>query len=150
PAQLVLTETALMQSIHQLESWNRIFGEKMTLDAILDPPEEREVGQTGGLLNADNDEAIMVEVHRQMAVESGEIIEVESDHDNDDNDNVGDGSLMSRADVIAMCQQLEDGCMQFGDAELSFDLASHLRTFHIHLQREDLLHSKQTSLDQYF
>ncbi|KIK90743.1 hypothetical protein PAXRUDRAFT_151256, partial [Paxillus rubicundulus Ve08.2h10] len=130
PAQLVLTETALVQqSIHQLKSWNHIFGEKMMLDAILDPSEEWEVGQTGGLLNADNDEAIVVEVRRQMAVESGEIIEVESDND----DNVDYGSLMSCADVIAMCQQLEDGCMQFGDAELSFDLASHLWTFHIHL-----------------
>ncbi|KIK81623.1 hypothetical protein PAXRUDRAFT_46190, partial [Paxillus rubicundulus Ve08.2h10] len=133
PTQLVLAETTLMQSIHQLESQNCIFGEKITLDASLDPPEEQEVGQSSGLLNADNDEAIMVEV--------------ESD---DDNNNVDDGSLISHTDVIAMCQKLKDGCVQFGDAELSFDLVSHLRTFHIHLRQEDLLHSKQTSLDQYF
>ncbi|KIK74595.1 hypothetical protein PAXRUDRAFT_175181, partial [Paxillus rubicundulus Ve08.2h10] len=142
PAQLVLAETALMQSIHQLESWNCIFGEKIMLDAILDPPEEQEVGQSSSLLNADNDELIVVEVHQQMAVESGEIIEVESDNDNNNDNNVDDGSLISHAGVIAMCQQLEGDCMQFGDAELSFDLASHLWTFHIHLQWEDLLHSK--------
>ncbi|KIK95569.1 hypothetical protein PAXRUDRAFT_140390, partial [Paxillus rubicundulus Ve08.2h10] len=86
--QLVLAETALMQSIHQLESWNCIFRENIMLDAILDPPEEGEVGQSSSLLNADNDEVIVVEVCRQMAVESGEIIKVESDSNNN---NVDDG-----------------------------------------------------------
>ncbi|KAG2074858.1 hypothetical protein BDR04DRAFT_1092450, partial [Suillus decipiens] len=57
------------------------FGQLPTLEELLDPTEEREMGECPAFEGCDK--AIANEVHREIAVASGEIIEIDSDFDDD-------------------------------------------------------------------
>jgi hypothetical protein len=60
-------------------------------------------------------------VLHEIAVADGELIKVDSDED----DNEVDPSI-TRQDILDLCQQLEVGCMQYGDPQFSLDLSSQL------------------------
>ena len=78
PPQLITVETDLIDTVQNLKSRKRIFGELMTVDEILDPPEER--GNENEEYSADTDvvTAIVEKVQHEIAVEKGEVIEVQS------------------------------------------------------------------------
>ncbi|KAG2743487.1 hypothetical protein P692DRAFT_20745443 [Suillus brevipes Sb2] len=119
-AQLSSTEVALMQSVQELQARNRIFGTLPTIDELLDPAEERDKGEFSAFEGGDSSIADMV--RHEIAVANGEVIEVDSDED--DNDEV-DPSI-TRQDILNLCRQLEVGCMQYGDPQFSLDLSSQL------------------------
>jgi len=78
---------------------------------------------------------------------NGEVIEVESDDGDDDDEGI---PVPSRANLITLCQQLEYDCMHYGDPKVSLELSQQLLKFRGILQREELVNSTQTSLDDYF
>jgi hypothetical protein len=143
PNQLSSAEAELMQSINNLKARNRIFGKLPTIDEILDPAEERDMGESptyeGG------DKAIADEVRREIAIANGKILDIDSDSDDDDVH-----ESITRTDLLDLCQRLEVGCMQYGDPQFSLNLSSQLRIYRGSLRREELLTAKQTSLDQFF
>ncbi|KIK82768.1 hypothetical protein PAXRUDRAFT_75212, partial [Paxillus rubicundulus Ve08.2h10] len=148
PNQTVLLEAELEESVRSLKSRNHIFGTLLTVNEILDPVEERDLGdfELDGSIKR-----IADEVRREMA--SAVAIEIEDDGNNVDSDDVDDDSAdqpISRTDLISLCQQLEAGCMQYGDAIFSYDLSCLLFKYRANLRREELLHAIQTSLDSYF
>ncbi|KIK77586.1 hypothetical protein PAXRUDRAFT_777198, partial [Paxillus rubicundulus Ve08.2h10] len=106
------------ESVHTLKSHNRIFGTPLTVDKILDPVEERDVGDLESLADG-SIEGIADKVWQEMAIAKGEITEIEDDDNDVDNDSA---ESFSRADLISLCQQLEAGCMQYGDPTSSFNL----------------------------
>jgi hypothetical protein len=114
-----------------------------TIDEILDPAEERDMGESptyeGG------DKAIADEVRREIAIANGKILDIDSDSDDDDVH-----ESITRTDLLDLCQRLEVGCMQYGDPQFSLNLSSQLRIYRGSLRREELLTAKQTSLDQFF
>ena len=147
PLQLTSVETELMQSVNNLKARNRIFGELQTIDKILDPAEERDMGEF--LEFEGGDKAIADEVRREIAIANGEVINV----DLDDEDYDGDDEMhisVTRKDVLDLCQRLEGACMQFGNPQTSLDLSAQLRIFRAELRREELMTATQTSLDQFF
>ncbi|KAG0694591.1 hypothetical protein DFH29DRAFT_959498 [Suillus ampliporus] len=143
-AQLSSTEAALMQSVRELQARNRIFGTLPTTDELLDPAEERDKGEFSAFEGGDS--SIADTVRHEIAVANGEVIEVDSDEDDDDE---VDPSI-TRKDILDLCQQLEVGCMQYGDPQFSLDLSSQLRKFRANLRREELLNARQTSLERFF
>ncbi|KAG2366196.1 hypothetical protein BDR07DRAFT_1458750 [Suillus spraguei] len=148
PTQVTTLEIELMDSVGGLKSRDRIFGEPPTIEELLDPVEEREVGDhdyefPGG------DNKIVEEVRRQMAIEKGDIMEVDSDSEDGDED--GNATLeYTFTQVFTLCQQLEDACLQFGELKLSFDLSKRLRAFRACVRREEIRGAKQITIDSYF
>jgi hypothetical protein len=106
-AQLTALENEVATSIQDLKTRNRIFGEPPSVDEFLEPAEEQQVGESfeGG------DEAIITVVKQEMAEKAGQVIEVESDEEDDPQAEV------SRTEMLALCQRLEGGCLQFGNAD---------------------------------
>ncbi|KAG1848689.1 hypothetical protein F4604DRAFT_1935290 [Suillus subluteus] len=111
--------------------------------SCIHPAEERE---NGDLLNFEGgDQAIADKVRHEIAVANGEVVEIDSDDESEE-----DGPSFTRMELLDLCQQLETGCMQHGDPQLSLNLSSQLRLFCARLRREELLNAKQTSIDCYF
>ncbi|KAG1884414.1 hypothetical protein F4604DRAFT_1901337 [Suillus subluteus] len=76
----------------------------------LDPAEERE---NGDLLNFEGgDQAIADKVRHKIAVANGEVVEIDSDDESEE-----DGPSFTRTELFDLCQRLETGCMQHGDPQ---------------------------------
>ena len=126
---------------------NGVFGELLTADEMLDPPEEREDGdsdQYDG--HTDVVMAIVEEVRNEMSIEKGEIIEVQSD----DEDNGLQDKLLSRTSLISLCAEIQASCLQYGDPQLAFEFSENIRRYRAQLCREETMNAKQTRLDNYF
>jgi hypothetical protein len=96
------------------------------MDKFLKPAEEQEVGDCvfeGG------DKEIVAAVGWEMAGKWGEVIEVESDEEEDIEPEI------SHAKTLALYQQLERACLQFGNANLTllFELLKQIHLFHAEL-----------------
>ncbi|KAI6118120.1 hypothetical protein F5141DRAFT_1211989 [Pisolithus sp. B1] len=141
--QLTVLEEALTESIQILKSQKRILGPLPTLDEILHPKEEQEIGESQYQFEG-GDAEIVAMVQHELAVEWGEIVEIQSD-DEDEEILV----TPSTTDLIQMCKTLEVACVAAGDADSTLDLARSLRKFRGTLQREATKNMTQTLLDQY-
>ena len=143
-AQLTALEDEVATSIQDLKTRNRIFGEPPSVDEFLEPAKEQQVGESfeGG------DEAIIAVVKQEMAEKAGQVIEVESESDEEDDPQ----PEVSRAEMLGLCQRLEGGCLQFGNADSTVprDFMKQIRLFQAHLRCEELLHRMQTTIDSYF
>ncbi|KIK72235.1 hypothetical protein PAXRUDRAFT_22226 [Paxillus rubicundulus Ve08.2h10] len=71
------------------------------------------------------DKAIAASVCQEMVAADGDVIEVDSDSDDDEDS----GPTITRESVLELCQQLESGCLVFGDAGSSLRLSRELRIF---------------------
>ncbi|KAF8997433.1 hypothetical protein BDQ17DRAFT_1429115 [Cyathus striatus] len=145
-SEISIEENTLMESVKELKRRNRIFGPPPTLDNLVNPQEEQEVGDSpyrfeGG----DND--IVKEVEHEMAVERGEVIEID-DSESSDGEEVDEA--VTRPDAILLCERLEKACLQHGNAEFSLNLLANLRQFRAHLRGEDFCNAKQKTLENFF
>jgi hypothetical protein len=143
-AQLTAIENEVATSLKDLKSRNRIFGEPPSLNDFLEPAEEQEVGDSLEFEGGDKD--IVAAVKQELAERVGEVIEIESDEEEDPEPEV------SRAETLALCQRLEGACLQFGNADspLPLELLKQIRLFRAQLRRDEQLHGKQTTIDAYF
>src|ERR1700679_1400446 len=108
PAQLSAAEQKLMRSVNDLKKRKHIFGTLLTIDEILDPVEEKD---NGDLPNFEGgDQAIADEVRCKIAVANGEVVEIDSDDESEE-----DGPSFTQTELLNLCQQLETGCMQHGE-----------------------------------
>ncbi|KIK93777.1 hypothetical protein PAXRUDRAFT_144322 [Paxillus rubicundulus Ve08.2h10] len=124
---------------------NCIFGTPLTVDKILDPVEVRDIRDLESLADG-SIEGIADKAWQEMTIANREIIKIEDvDVDVDDDS----AESFSNADLISLCQQLEAGCMQYGDPTSSFNLLQLLSTYCAGLHQEELLDAIQTSLDSY-
>jgi len=136
-----------MQLVDNLKEWNCIFGKLPTIDELLDPAEERDMGESPTFEGGDKE--IADAVRHEVAVSNSEVINVDSD-DGDSDDDDDTHPSVTRADLINWCQHLEASCMQYGDPQFSLNLSSQLRVFRAKLQQEQPVTMMQTSLDQFF
>lgn len=144
PDQTILAEEVLLAEVRDLQLRNRIFGTLPTIDEMLDPAEEK-IGEDWA--KSDGSIAgIAEQVRREMAEANSEVVEIDNEDDVDEEST----APLSRADLIRMCQELEEGCMQYGDPSFSLALSHQLCKFRAVLRKDELLSSKQTSLDNYF
>jgi hypothetical protein len=111
---------------------------------MLDPAEEK-IGEDWA--NSDGIVAgIAEQVRQEMAEANGEVVKIDDDDDVDEESTIS----FSHTDPIKICQQLEEGCMQYGDPSFALALSHQLCKFCAVLWKDELLSSKQTSLDNYF
>jgi hypothetical protein len=90
PEQLTSAEVELMQSVDNLKACNHIFGKLPTVDELLDPAEERDMGEL--LAFEGGDRAIADEVRHEIVVANSEVINVDDDDDGDSEDEGDDNA----------------------------------------------------------
>jgi hypothetical protein len=135
-----------MDSVEELVKRKQIIGPPPTLEDLVNPIEEREVGDSPYRFEG-GDAEIVAEVRHEMAVARGEIIELDDEDDDEDDD---DNDFLPRREVMELCALLEKTCIRYGDLDTSLELPCHLRRYRAQLQRNDLLNCTQSSLDSYF
>ena len=135
---------ALVFNVAELVKRKRIIGCPPSLEDLVNPAEEQEIGDSPYKFEG-GDAEIVAEVRHEMAVERGEIID-----DKDESDDEDDADVPSRQEVMRHCEILEKVCFRYGGEEFSLELPRQLRKYRAELLREDLLNSTQTSLDAYF
>ncbi|KIJ51658.1 hypothetical protein M422DRAFT_157586 [Sphaerobolus stellatus SS14] len=145
PIALQTVENELQDCIDELKRRKRIIGTPLTLQDLLNPVEEQEIGQSQYAF-AGGDDEIVKNVQHEMAVQRREIIEVEDGEDEDDEPTA---PAMSIADVIKTCESLERYSIQYAPQENSLELTRQLRQFRIHLRRTEMKGAKQTCLDSW-
>ena len=146
--QLQSVEADLMNAVQELKKRNRIYGEPLTLEELVNPIEETQDGDSPK--EFDGDAEIVAEVKHQMAVERGEIIDVADDDDEDDEEDDDKDLPVSTAEILQLCKQVERLCFKHGAGESSSELPKHLRRFRAHLLHAELKNAKQTTLDRFF
>ena len=90
----------------------------------------------------------MAEVQREIAIQKGDIIELESDDDSEDD--IGD--VVLQGEVLKLCEALEKSCLRYGNdsTEFSIDLPRQLRQYRAKLRQDGLQNSTQSLLKNYF
>ncbi|KIK92993.1 hypothetical protein PAXRUDRAFT_146061 [Paxillus rubicundulus Ve08.2h10] len=126
PSQLSDAEKMLMLFFNALQQCNCVFGEPLSLNEILDPTEEQDIGNSDSSTKLATDEAIATSVCQEMAVTNGDVIEVDPDSDSDNEDS---GSTLTCESALKLCQQLKSVCLVFGDAGSSLKLLRELWVF---------------------
>ena len=145
PLQLAGAEEEILESVKNLKDRNRIFSTPMTLDKLLAPREETEIGEERYQFE-DDEVAIVTEVKHQMAVERGEIMEIKSD----DEDTQPHVAPLPHSEILEMCEKLEMICMSESDPNTSLELPQLLRKFCGELRRQEQLSARQTTLDSFW
>ncbi|KAI9457058.1 hypothetical protein HD554DRAFT_2042447 [Boletus coccyginus] len=121
-----------------------IFGTLPTLDEVLDPPEEVEIREIENFSSGEKGEQEIIDaVHHEMAVASGEVIEIDSDEEDSPDPSI------TRVQAMALCEQLAGAVKEYGEAEDIFELLKQLCHFRAHLRRREFVNAKQTTLDVY-
>jgi hypothetical protein len=145
-AQLTAIENEVSASLQELRTRNCIFGEPPSLDEFLEPAEEQEV--EGSFEFEGGDKAIVAAVQKEIAEKVGEVIEVSDDEEDLDSAE----PVISRSETLALCQQLQGACLQFGnvDSLLPLELLKQIHLFHAQLRHNELLHGTQTTIDSFF
>ena len=122
--QLVIAEEELKDSMNTLRDHNRIFSVQLTMHEILEPREETVISEP--MFQFENDVAIATAVRYQLAVECGDIIEVNSD----DKEDVQPGmTAMSSSEIVLLCEKLEMACISQSHAGASLELIKHVHKF---------------------
>ncbi|KIK12782.1 hypothetical protein PISMIDRAFT_18478 [Pisolithus microcarpus 441] len=121
--QLSEAEQDLTKAVEDLKQHKWIIGMALTLEEMLNPVEEKEIGKSMYQFEGGEDD-IVEQVNHGIAIKEGEIAEVESD------DGAGDeadtGAEMGLGDKIHLCKQMEKVCITHGTGESSLDLSQHL------------------------
>ena len=136
-------EEELLDLVTQLKARRRITGQPLTLDEMLDPKEEREVGECLNIVDGGDDEIIAM-VRAKVGLARGDVEEISSDSDN------GDPEVVPRSlkEMIEACRMLEENSLLVCTDALDFVEAA--RQFRGRLQKMSGEHTKQTTIDMFF
>ncbi|KAJ7842144.1 hypothetical protein B0H14DRAFT_3457083 [Mycena olivaceomarginata] len=115
----------------------------LTLEDLVDPEDEREVGNAQ--FKVQTDAEIVAAVRYEEAVAPGDVMEVDSEKEEEDEPE-GEPDLTT-AEMLSLCQKLEKASLTKGQPDQSMALADHLRRFRANVQREEFLAAKQVTLD---
>ncbi|TFK31239.1 hypothetical protein BDQ12DRAFT_672021 [Crucibulum laeve] len=142
--QVTTLEGKLMACVSELRSWNQLHGEALSVNQLLDPEGEKEIGDSPYRFEG-GDDKILAEAMHQLAVERGEFIEIDSDSEDEE------GSNVLSAELRSLCQQLKGMCIRYsdGDPQAAMDLCKELCQFRGRLQASEFQKAKQVTLDSY-
>ena len=145
PAQSHNVEEDLLKCVARLKERNRIFGPASTLEELVNPVEEQEIGEDSRKFESDED--IVDAVRREEAITRGEIIEVDSDDEDDPGHQVDDDADIGVTEMMALCQRLEKASLKGGTSNaLSYNVSQVLRRFRVELSRVQIQNAKQVTL----
>jgi hypothetical protein len=136
-------EADLLDKVAELRRRNRIHGEPLTIDELVAPPGEDEVGEDDAV-GEGGDDKIVARVEEEEASKNGQHMEV--DGSNDEDKQVGDRA--SNREMQDMCRMLEMASI-CSPASPGTELARLLRQFRAELVREELRSARQTTMDAF-
>jgi hypothetical protein len=137
-------EEELLDLVRQLKERKRIIGDPSTLDEMLDPIEERVIGDClDSFEGGDLDSEIIRVV--QAKVRGDSVEEIGSDSDSDEPEVV----LPSLKEMIEVCRKLEGDCLLVCK-EGALDYVETVRRLRGYLQKMSGNSVKQTTLDMFF
>jgi hypothetical protein len=130
-------ETQLMDAVAELKARRRIFGPVPSIEDLVNPPGELEIGENPDLFESDAD---IVEVVRKGATGGAEDEDVETE--------VEECPLpqMSRPEMAELCETLRSVCIGTG-IEGAYDLSKALRKFEVQIRAVEVQQSTQRRLD---
>jgi len=132
-------ENELLELVTELKARKRITGQPLTLDELLDPKEEREIGEYLDVFDGGD-----LEIITMVQAKGGDIEEIDSDSDDDHPEAVPP----SLKEMIDACQLLEEGGLLVCTDALDFVEAA--RQFRGRLQKMSREATKQTTIDMFF
>lgn len=137
-------ETKLLKAISELQARNRI-RTPLTLEELLNPVEEREIGEPTYGFSDNEDNVINYYREEQLRMNQKEECDETSDEEESDDDKI------SAAEGISLCQKLEKLALTHSDAEgvSAVELQRQLRRLCGHLRRVDADAKQQSTLDGY-
>ena len=133
-----------MNSVSILQEWKRIQGTAPTLEDLLNPIEEKEVGDSPYRFPGGDDE-IIAEV---LWITNGEP-DAEDDVDSDDKKEESGPSVR---EGLVLCEELDRLCLKHPDAEgvSILVLQQQLRKLRRHLRQLEADSQKQSTLDAFW
>jgi len=134
-------EANLMKSVKTLKSWNRIFGPLPTIAELISPPKEWLGENEDSLLQELNDDKIVAQVHYKKALEQGEIVEIESEDEEDEDT----PPQVTTTNTLEMCRILSTICLNTG-ASSALELSRVLHCFWAEVSQEYMQNMKQPTL----
>jgi hypothetical protein len=137
-------EADLMNAVAELRRRNRIHGVPMTVEELVAPEAENEVGE-GDFIFEGGDDEIVARVRHEAAVKRGDIVEVESD---DEEEASAEGAGVSNRELQSMCKMLELACIS-NEVSSSMELPRLLRRFRGELMKAEQQSAKQTTLEAF-
>ncbi|KAG8755972.1 hypothetical protein FRC14_003499 [Serendipita sp. 396] len=137
-------EEKLEALVMELSDRRRIFGTPPTHNELLEPEEEREVGESPYVFGA-GDADIVAVVQAEMAVARGNIKEIDSD-DNDEEPEVPPPALK---EMIEMCRVIEENSLRVC-MEGVLEVTEALRRYRGFLQKLSMQGATQTTLHDFF
>jgi hypothetical protein len=139
-------EADLMEKVAELRRRNRIHGPPLTIDELVAPVAEDEVGEHEFIFeNGDAD--IVKRVLHDEAVQRGDIVEVESE-DEEDGAQGPQTVPVSNRQMQDMCRMLEAASLQ-SQLSMGTELPRLLRRFRGELVQAEQRSAKQTTLDAF-
>ena len=144
--QLSTLETGLIKSVAELQARKRINGTAPTLEELVNPIEENEIGDSPYRFPGGDDEIL----DQVLIGESGNGHAVDAG-DSEDEDDLED-DLVSCREAIQLCERLEKVCVTHSDAEgvAILELQRQLRKLRGHFRRVEAATQKQSTLDSFF
>lgn len=145
-AELTKLETDLMDAVEDLYQRKRIRGGRPTLEELINPSEENEVGDSPYRFPGGDDEIIDTVLKGSgTKAQQDELDEEEEDIDDKEPD------IPSAREGVRLCEQLEQLCLAYSDANgvATLELQTQLRRLRRHLHQVDLSSHKQSTLDSF-
>ena len=86
-----------------------------------------------------------------MAIANGDVIEIDDDDDDVDDNDTGSETVLSHQELIELCRRIEASCTHYGgDPQFSVNLSFKLIKFRALLSWEEMLTTKQATLEAYW
>jgi len=145
-SQLQDLEAKLMHAVNSLQQRKRIRGTAPSLEDLLNPIEETEIGHSDYRFPGGDDE-IIAEARRTTTETQDEM-----DDEAQEEEEEGGDELLSAKEGQRLCEQLEKLCLQYSDAEgvSALALQQQLRKLRAHLRRLELASQTQVTLDKFW
>ena len=144
--QITAIKKDLLATVEELHKIKGVGENVPSVDELVEPKEERDARMEPDKFPG-GDAEIVAHVKHLIAVEKGEIIEVDDSEDEDGESDLSTGLTLS--DVAQMCEKLEAACWRFGYSD-NLSLPHELRRFHGHLRQMEMKNAKQSTLDSYW
>ena len=116
------------------------------MEDVIQPPEERD-GDTKEV-EVHDDVEIVAKIKQRVSIESREVVEVESDDEEDVEDDPF--PMIALTDAIVMCEKLEQASIMLGyaDGDIGLTLPQELCHFRGFLRQMESRNAKQVTLTQ--
>jgi hypothetical protein len=141
-----IIEIELMKKVDELRTRNRLHGPPMSIEDLVMPANEEEVGEHEFIFEGGDQEIAERALHDE-AVRSGEVVE----DDEEEEEVVVEVSSpkVGSAELQRMCRIIETASLE-SDLPNNGDLTRLLRRFRGELVKQEMKMAKQTTVDAYF